>query len=86
MKTPVKLMISGALFLIGGFILGVGGTLAGLVRSYERVAESATSPSSEQIASGVNLAFVATTIGIAMALIGLCLAVGGLVTWFVRKP
>jgi uncharacterized membrane protein len=85
MKTSVKVMISGILLLIGGLVLGVGGTLAGLVGSYERVVESAASPSPKQLSEGVNLAFVSTAIGVPMAFVGFGLIIAGVIAWFVGR-
>jgi biopolymer transport protein ExbB/TolQ len=78
-------MIGGALLLGGGFVLGLGGTLIGMLGAFSSVAESATPPSPAQLTAGVSLALITTAIGVAISVIGLCLVIGGLVAWLLER-
>ena len=85
MKTPIKAMIAGILLFSGGLLLALGGSLLGMTGAFARVADSATPASPSQLAEGIPLALFTSAIGIPISLIGLCLAIGGLIAWLIKR-
>ena len=85
MRTSAKVTISGAVLFVGSLVLGVGGTIMGMIRSFNSVAESGTG-SSQELAEGISNSLISTVVGIPLALIGLGLLIGGLIVLCVRKP
>jgi len=52
MRTSLKVTIAGVVLFVGSLVLGVGGTIIGMIRSFNSVSESgAASP--EELAEGV---------------------------------
>jgi hypothetical protein len=81
MKISAKVAIAGAILFVGSLLLGVGGTVAGMIRVFNSAAESSgTAP--EGLAEEISNSLISTAVGIPLALVGLCLWVGGGVTYF----
>ena len=81
MKKSAKVAIAGAILFVGSLLLGVGGTVAGMIRAFNSVAES-SGTSAEELSEGISNSLVSTAVGIPLALVGLCLLVGGAVAYF----
>jgi uncharacterized membrane protein len=84
MKRSIKVLIAGALLLVGGFVFGLAGTIMGMIRTFSRIAESGTG-SPKQLAEGIDNSLISTAVGIPVSFIGLCLVIGGLIAYFVGK-
>ena len=81
MKKSAKVAIAGVILFVGSLLLGVGGTVAGMIRVFNRAADSSgTSP--DDLAEGTINSLISTAVGIPLALVGLCLLVGGGVAYF----
>lgn len=85
MKQSVKVLISGLVLLVGGMVFGFGGTIIGMIRSFNSVAASSGTASSEKLAEGIGNSLLSTAIGIPVSFIGLCLVVGGTIAYFVGR-
>lgn len=85
MRKSIKVTIAGAVLLVGSLVLGVGGTIMGMIRSFNSAAESGTASAGE-LAEGVSNSLISTAVGIPLALIGLGLLVGGLIAFSTGKP
>jgi hypothetical protein len=84
MKYSVTVLIVGAVLVVGGITLGLGVTMMGIVRTFSSITESGQVPA-QQIAEGTSNSVVASAIGIAAALLGVCLALGALICRYPRK-
>ncbi len=85
MKKSVKVMIAGAVLFVGSLLFGVGGTVIGMIRSFNQVASSGQANPEELAAEWVSTSLVTTMICIPIAFIGLCLFIGGLISYFLGK-
>jgi hypothetical protein len=81
MKKSAKVAIAGAILFVGSLLLGVAGTVAGMIRVFNSAAES-SGTSAEELAEGISNSLISTAVGIPLALVGLCLLVGGGVAYF----
>ncbi len=84
MKKSVKVMIVGVILFIGSLLFAVGGTVIGMIRSFNQIASS-SQPNTEELAEWVSTSFTITMIGIPIAFLGLCLLIGGVIAYFVGK-
>ena len=84
MSKPVRVVLVGVALLMGGCLLGVGTTLAAMVGSFHQMAGSG-GPAPEQLSEGLNISMIATATGILVAIVGLCLTIGGLVAWMATR-
>ena len=84
MKNPVKLMIAGAVLFVGSLIFGVGGTVVGMISSFNQVASSGQADT-EKLSEEIGTSLIPTMIGMPIAFIGLCLLVGGVIAYFVGR-
>ena len=80
MKKSIKVSIVGAVLLVGGLVVYLGGTTIGIMRSFNSVAESGTS-SPEQLAEGISNSLISTAVGIPVSILGFCLLVGGAIAY-----
>lgn len=72
--------MGGAILFVVSLLLGVSGTIVGMIRSFNSAAESgAVSP--DELAEGIRTSLIATLIAMPFALVGLCLLVGGVVAY-----
>ena len=85
MRTSGKVSIVGAVLFGGSLLLGVGGTIMGMIRSFNSAAESGAA-SQQELAEGVGNSLISMAVGMPFALLGLGLLVGGLIALCVRKP
>lgn len=85
MKTSVKVLVSGVVLLVGAMIFGVGGTVIGMIHSFNNAAASSGSTSPDKLAEGIGNSLISTAIGVPVAVIGLSLIIGGIVAYFVGK-
>jgi biopolymer transport protein ExbB/TolQ len=82
MKKSAKVMIAGAVLFVGSLILGVGGTVVGMISSFNQVASSGQADT-EEVSEAIGTSLIPTMIGMPIAFIGLCLLVGGVIAYFV---
>lgn len=85
MKNSAKVAIAGAILLIGSPVLGVAVTFAGMLRVLNSAAESTGTPIQEG-PLGVSIALISTLVITSLTLIGLCLLIGGIVTYLAGGP
>ncbi|MBT3376493.1 MAG: hypothetical protein HN742_41535 [Lentisphaerae bacterium] len=81
MRKSAKVAIAGAILFLGSLLLGIGGTIVGMVRSFNTVAESG-SASAEELSQGISCSLISTMVGIPFALVGFCLLIGGAIAYF----
>lgn len=80
MKKSMKVAIAGAILFVVSLLLGVSGTIVGMIRSFNSAAEpGGVSP--DELAQGIGTSLIGTLIAIPFALVGLCLLVGGVVAY-----
>ncbi len=60
MKKSVKVMIAGAVLFVGSLLFGVGGTVIGMIRSFNQVASSGQANPEELAAEWVSTSLVTT--------------------------
>lgn len=81
-RGPIALIVLGSLLVLGP-LWGLLGTIVGMIRSFETVAQQAGAAKAEQLASGISLSLWSTAAGLAIEPIGLAVLIAGIV-WLVR--
>lgn len=81
MKKSAKVAITGTVLFVGSLLLGVSGTVISMVRAFNNAAESGGA-SAQELSQGISNSLISTAIGIPIALLGLCLLVGGAIVYF----
>ena len=85
MKKTVKWpLIIGAILFIGGPVIGVSGTVIGMIGAFGTLSESGTADP-EKLSSDVSASLITTLIGIPVGLLGLGLLVFSLVAFLVTR-
>ena len=84
MRTSAKVSIVGAALFVVSILFGLGGTILGIIQSYNRIPESGMASPAE-LAGGIGNSLVSTAVGVPFALVGLGLLVGGLIAFFTGK-
>jgi biopolymer transport protein ExbB len=69
--------------LVAGPLVGLLGTVIGMIRTFETVAGQAGSAKAQQLASGIQLSLWPTVVGLALEPIGLAVLITGIV-WLLR--
>ena len=86
MKKSVKVIITGSILLVTGAVGGVVCTVLGMVHTFNQLGTQPAGPATTQyLATGIQATLLCTGIGFAIAFVGLCLAVGGAIAYFVQK-
>lgn len=65
MRKSIKVTIAGVVLFVS-LVLGVGGTIMGMIRSFNRVAESSHG-SAKELSEGISNSLTITAIGIPLA-------------------
>lgn len=85
MKSIVKWpLIAGSILFILGSLVGVGGTILGMVLTFNTLSSSGVS-SSEPVAAGVSSSLITTVIGIPLGFLGLGLLLFSLAAFLITR-
>ena len=86
MKKSIKVLITGSILLVVGAVGGVVSTVAGMVHTFNQLGTQPAGPATTQhLASQIHATLLCSGIGFGIAFIGLCLALGGTIAYFVQK-
>ncbi len=84
MRQAIQIAVSGVILLVGGLVLGFGGTLNRMIAAFNNGAESAPA-SPDQVAHGIFSPLLSMVVGIPISLFGLCLVVSGAIAYVVAR-
>ena len=83
MKRSAKATIAGTIVFLAGLVFGIGG-IVHMLQSFNSPGGS-NSVSAQELAESVTTSFISTAIGVPLAIIGLCLGIGGLIFYLKRR-
>lgn len=87
MRRGVRIcLILGLALLVGGPLLGLLGTVLGMVGSFHKVSAQGDAASPADLAGEIQLALLSTAVGIPVGAAGLALVIVALVLHFTRPP
>jgi len=84
MKKSIKVLVVGAVLLVGGLVFGLGCTVIGMMWTFSRLG-STQDVSPDQLGESLVSSFMFSAIGIPVAIVGFCLIVGGSIAYLVGR-
>ena len=84
-KKSIRVLRVGVVLFVGGLVFGLGGTIIGMIRSFNSSVGQSGTALPEQLAGNISNALISTAIGIPVSFIGLCLVIGGLIAYFMGR-